>query len=60
MFEIFRRRYQLVLFLVAAANGTGAAQAHQMLYNQNGYRLAVGIEAGLGGFRGRQCRYRRR
>src|SRR5262249_40636256 len=26
------------------------AQAHQMLYDQEGYRLAVGIEAGLGGF----------
>jgi Alginate export len=30
--------------------GSGAAQAHQMLYDQDGYRLAVGIEAGLGGF----------
>src|SRR5205814_3193784 len=28
----------------------GMAQAHQMLYDQDGYRLAVGIEAGLGGF----------
>src|SRR5205085_5104142 len=30
--------------------GIGTAQAHQMLYDQNGYKLAVGIEAGLGGF----------
>src|SRR5262245_22472716 len=28
----------------------GAAQGHHMLYDQDGYRLAVGIEAGLGGF----------
>src|SRR5467141_3013400 len=30
--------------------GIRTAQAHQMLYDQDGYRLAVGIEAGLGGF----------
>jgi hypothetical protein len=34
----------------AAAMGVGAAQGHQMLYDQDGYKLAVGIEAGLGGF----------
>src|SRR5215469_5234450 len=32
------------------AIGISTAQAHQMLYDQDGYRLAVGIEAGLGGF----------
>ena len=32
------------------AMAIGTAQAHQMLYDQDGYRLAVGIEAGLGGF----------
>jgi len=26
------------------------AQAHQMIYDQDGYKLAVGIEGGLGGF----------
>jgi len=30
--------------------GIRTAQAHQMLYDQDGYRLAVGIEAGFGGF----------
>jgi hypothetical protein len=38
------------LFVAAVATWIGAAQAHQMLYDQDGYRLAVGIEAGLGGF----------
>jgi GAF domain-containing protein len=38
-----------VLFAVLVM-GIGTAQAHQMLYDQDGYRLAVGIEAGLGGF----------
>ena len=33
-----------------AALGIGTAQGHQMLYDRDGYRLAVGIEAGLGGF----------
>jgi len=37
----------LVLFAFAVA---GTAQGHEMLYDQNGYRLAVGLEAGLGGF----------
>ena len=36
--------------VTAMAMGIGTAQAHQMLYDQDGYRLAVGIEAGLGGF----------
>ena len=41
---------QLSPFVAAAATWIGAAQAHQMVYDQDGYRLAVGIEAGLGGF----------
>jgi len=36
--------------LAVAAVCIGTAQAHQMLYDQDGYRLAVGMEAGLGGF----------
>ena len=39
----------VTLFAVMAM-GIGTGQAHQMLYDQDGYRLAVGIEAGLGGF----------
>src|SRR5215472_13556850 len=39
----------MMLFAVMAM-GIGTGQAHQMLYHQDGYRLAVGIEAGLGGF----------
>src|SRR5215470_18242677 len=39
----------MMLFAVMAM-GIGTGQAHQMLYDQDGYRLAVGIEAGLGGF----------
>src|SRR5262249_494573 len=38
------------LFVAAAATWISTAQAHEMLYDQNGYKLAVGIEAGLGGF----------
>ena len=38
------------LVVAAAAAWIGTAQAHEMLYDQNGYKLAVGIEAGLGGF----------
>src|SRR5262245_19763040 len=36
--------------VVAVPMAVGTAQGHQMLYDQDGYRLAVGIEAGLGGF----------
>src|SRR5262244_3917146 len=36
--------------LAGMAIGIGTAQAHEMVYDQDGYRLAVGIEAGLGGF----------
>src|ERR1700719_1271231 len=39
-----------MMTLAAAAMGIGTAHAHQMLYDQDGYRLAVGIEAELGGF----------
>jgi len=39
-----------VTLVTAMAMGIGTAQAHQMLYDQDGYKLAVGIEAGLGGF----------
>ena len=39
----------ITLFPVAAVC-IGTARAHQMLYDQDGYRLAVGMEAGLGGF----------
>src|SRR5215470_3678138 len=42
-------RVCITLFAVAAVC-IGTARAHQMLYDQDGYRLAVGIEAGLGGF----------
>ena len=37
----------LVLFAFAVA---GTAQGHEMLYDQNGYRLALAFEAGLDGF----------
>ena len=50
MFRIFRAWRQLPLFAAPVAIWIGTAQAHQMLYDQDGYRLAVGIEAGLGGF----------
>src|SRR5215469_9162850 len=39
----------ITLFVVMAI-GIGTAQGHQMLYDQDGYRLAVGIEAGFGDF----------
>jgi hypothetical protein len=39
----------MTLFALVAM-GIGAAQAHQTLYDQDGYTLAVGIEAGLGGY----------
>ena len=46
---MLRCKAYLTLFTVVAMC-IGAAQGHQMLYDQDGYRLAVGIEAGLGGF----------
>src|SRR6516165_4522148 len=39
-----------ITLFVLVAMGIGTAQGHQMLYDEDGYRLAVGIEAGLGGF----------
>jgi hypothetical protein len=50
MFRIPRDWWQITLFAAATAAWSGTAQAHQMLYDQDGYKLAVGIEAGLGGF----------
>jgi hypothetical protein len=40
----------LISLFAVLVMGIRTAQAHQMLYDQDGYRLAVGIEAGLGGF----------
>ena len=42
-------KISIILFAVAAI-GIGTAQGHQMVYDQDGYKLAVGLEAGLGGF----------
>ena len=39
----------MILFAMAAM-GLGTAHAHQMLYDQDGIRLAVELEAGLGAF----------
>jgi alginate export protein len=50
MFAKRPARCRLTLFVTAVAIGIGTARAHQMLYDQNGYRLAVGIDAGLGAF----------
>src|SRR5260370_277073 len=50
MFQIPRDWWQITLFAAATATWIGTAQAHEMIYVQDGYRLAVGIEAGLGGF----------
>jgi hypothetical protein len=49
MLTILPCKARMTLFAVAAM-GIGTAHAHQMLYDQDGYRLAVGIEAELGGF----------
>src|SRR5438067_37283 len=49
MSRMLRCKAWMTLF-GAAAMGVGSAQGHQMLYDQDGYKLAVGIEAGLGGF----------
>jgi alginate export protein len=48
MFRIGCRAHTALIAVVAI--GIGTAQAHQMIYDQDGYRLAIGIEAGLGGF----------
>ena len=50
MFRTLRCLWSPTLFAASLATGIDGAQAHQMLYDQDGYRLAVGIEAGLGGF----------
>lgn len=42
--------WPLIVSAAVVVTWTGRAQAHQMLYDKDGYRLAVGIEAGLGGF----------
>jgi hypothetical protein len=49
MLSMLGRNAGMTLF-GAVVLSIGTAQAHQMLYDQDGYRLAVGIEAGLGGF----------
>src|SRR6266478_8280705 len=49
MSRMLRCKAWMTLF-GAVAMGVGSAQGHEMLYDQDGYRLAVGIEAGLGGF----------
>jgi hypothetical protein len=49
MLERLRCKALASIFAVLVM-GIGTAQAHQMLYDQDGYRMAVGIEAGLGGF----------
>jgi hypothetical protein len=41
---------KVCVMLFPVATGIGIAQAHQILYDQDGYKLAVGVEAGLGGF----------
>jgi hypothetical protein len=51
MSRVCRAWRQLTLCAAAAAAvASGASQAHEMFYDQDGYKLAVGIEAGLGGF----------
>jgi hypothetical protein len=50
MYRLLLGWRQLLLCVVVVANWTGTAQAHETLYDQDGYKLAVGIEAGLGGF----------
>ncbi len=49
MSRMIRCNRYITGFAVAAMS-VGTAQGHQMLYDQDGYKLAVGIEAGLGGF----------
>ena len=50
MFRILRRWAQPMLYVAAIAAGIDRLQAHRMIYDQDGYSLAVGIEAGLGDF----------
>src|SRR6516162_10229642 len=49
MFAKRPARCRLTLFVTAVAIGIGTARAHQMLYDQDGYRLAVGnVDTGAG------------
>jgi hypothetical protein len=50
MFGMRRCRWRLTPIATAAATWIGIAQAHQIIYDHDGYKLAVGIEAGFGGF----------
>ena len=50
MFRMRRCRWRLTPITIAVVTWIGMAQAHQMIYDQDGYKLAVGIEAGLGAF----------
>ena len=49
MAEMLRRKVGIVLLALVAMR-LGTAHAHQMLYDQDGVKLAVGLEAGLGAF----------
>jgi hypothetical protein len=49
MSRVFTSKAGMTLIAVTAMH-IGSAHAHQMLYDQDGYRFAVGIEAALGGF----------
>jgi hypothetical protein len=50
MFRMRRCCWRLTPIATAAATWIGMAQAHQIVYDQDGYKLAVGIEAIFGGF----------
>jgi Alginate export len=50
MFRMLRCRWRLMLIATAVATWIDTSQAHQMLYDQDGYTLAVGVEAGAGAF----------
>jgi hypothetical protein len=50
MVRILRRWARAMLCVAAVATGIDRPQAHELLYDQDGSKLAVGIEAGLGGF----------
>ena len=47
MSRMLRCKAWMTLF-GAAAMGVGSAQGHQMLYDQDGYRLAVGYDGPTG------------
>jgi hypothetical protein len=50
MFRMLRCRWRLTLIATAVATWIYMSQAHQMLYDQDGYTLAVGVEVGVGAF----------